>query len=152
MHKWLLISLITSSFIMNEQTQELEIPLEPIGQAVELAEYAMLNIEYKLAEDDVARSYSTLVTKGKEVARVLIHVDSATENAEDQLRFAYKLHETLEKTFPGLSRGILSSDSGQPVNQTPSLFIHIGGAENTNEEVDKTLALIKETVKEIQND
>ncbi|WP_078393970.1 stage II sporulation protein P [Shouchella patagoniensis] len=149
MHKWLLISLITSSFFINEQTQEVEIPIESIGQAVE---YTQLNIEYKLAEDDVSRSYSTLATQGKEVARVFIHVDSAAENAAEQLRFAYKLHETLEKTFPGLSRGIVSSDSSQLINRTPSLFMHIGGVENTKEEVDKTFALIKEIVREIQNE
>lgn len=149
MHKWLLISLITSSFFMNEQTQEIEIPLESIGQAVE---YTSLNIEYKLAEDDVSRSYSTLVTQGKEVARVFIHVDSAAENAAEQLRFAYKLHETLEKTFPGLSRGILSNTFSKQSNWTPSLFMHIGGVENTKEEVDKTFALIKETIRGIQNE
>lgn len=95
---------------------------------------------------DAARKEQTTVNiNGKEYAKLYFIVGKANENYEKNQEFATKLHEEIQKKYPGISRGVFlkGKEEGNGVyNQNYSdraILIEVGGVDNTQSELNLSL-------------
>lgn len=102
--------------------------------------------------DSQPRKITTITINGKTYARLFFIVGKENKNYEKNLAFAQKINTEIEKSYPGLSRGIIEKDShsGNGVyNQdlSPnSVIIEIGGIENTMDELYRTADALGEVL------
>ncbi|MNI80700.1 Stage II sporulation protein P (SpoIIP) [compost metagenome] len=75
-------------------------------------------------------------------------IGHANKNWRKNEEFASSIHERMEKTYPGISRGIWGKTSSQgngEYNQSlspGSILIEIGGIDNTEEELGRTAKVL----------
>lgn len=147
MYKWLLIGLLTTTILVGEHATENTLYTD--GQASQSEQNVDVNVVK--GEEDLSRSYTTLVQNTTEQARVLFQVNVASTNADQQMQLAYQLHNQLELSQPGLSRGILTKSVFDETEDQALLRVSIGGMENTEEELNVTTDIIEQlmlTIKE----
>jgi len=96
--------------------------------------------------DSQRRKITTATINNKSYARLDFIVGTANPNYKQNLELAKKLHNAVEKKYPGLSRGVFSKDRsmGNAVyNQDLSpraILIEVGGVDNNYEELQNTMA------------
>lgn len=104
--------------------------------------------------DSQRRDKTTVTINGKPYSRLFFVIGKANKNYEENLQFAKKLNEKLEKKYPGLSRGIITKDKSQGngiYNQDlsdRSALLEVGGVDNTMEENFRTAAALADVFSE----
>lgn len=93
---------------------------------------------------------------GVDYAAVYFVIGEGNKNYQENKEFAIKIHESLERLYPGISRGIAekqkTSGSNGEYNQSVSpysLTIEIGGAYNTLEEEYRTAKALAEAIADV---
>ncbi|KAB7671283.1 stage II sporulation protein P [Bacillus sp. B1-b2] len=95
---------------------------------------------------DAARKEQTTANiNGENYAKLYFIVGQANENYEKNQEFATKLHEEIQKKYPGISRGVFlkGKEQGNGVyNQNYSdraILLEVGGVDNTQSELNLSL-------------
>ncbi|CEG27931.1 stage II sporulation protein P [Bacillus sp. B-jedd] len=94
--------------------------------------------------DSKRKKNTTKVINGKSYAKLAFVIGGENPNYEKNLKLAKKIHQKLEKNYPGLSRGIIlkaGADTNGKFNQDLSgnaLLIEFGGVDNTFEELNRS--------------
>lgn len=91
--------------------------------------------------DSQRHGKTTALINGKNYAQVYFILGHANKNWKQNEAFANKIHQLLEKNYPGISRGIWGKSSGNgnngEYNQTlspNSVLIEVGGIDNSADE------------------
>ncbi|MEK9197082.1 MULTISPECIES: stage II sporulation protein P [Bacillales] len=122
-----------------------------------LNEYKSIKMVLDIHRDSQKRSYTTVNIDGKDYAKISFFVSKTTDNYEANKAFAERLHEKIEKLYPGLSKGVFEKGENprntynQDLHEN-SLSLNIGGHENTFEEAYRTADALAEAIKEIINE
>ncbi|MEF2964766.1 stage II sporulation protein P [Paenibacillus sp. M1] len=109
-----------------------------------MAENGKLQYFLDIHRDSQRHDKTTTDIAGKSYAQVYFIIGHANENWRENEAFASSIHERLEQSYPGISRGIWGKTSAQgngEYNQSlspNSILIEIGGIDNTAEELERT--------------
>lgn len=96
-----------------------------------------MNYFFDLHRDHKSREKTTVTIKGKTYARLMFVIGTRNKHHEQNTAFAKKLHELMEKKYPGLSRGVVAKTENEgngEYNQSVSpgsLLVEVGGTANT---------------------
>lgn len=104
-----------------------------------LQQYPSLKVLLDIHRDSPRRDLTTATVGGKPVARILLVVGTnsklAHPNWQRNYQFACALNEAMGQMYPGLSRGILVTESRYNQHYLPhSVLVEVGGVDNTLEE------------------
>jgi len=132
--------------MLNKRNLDYSSSYDMSREIVASAKSSNRNLSYFLDihRDSQPRKMTTVTLNGKSYARLIFIVGKENKNFEKNLAFAQKINTKIEKSYPGLSRGIIEKDShsGNGVyNQdlSPnSVIIEIEGIENTMDELYRT--------------
>ncbi|WP_407269498.1 stage II sporulation protein P [Radiobacillus sp. PE A8.2] len=113
---------------------------KPVVEAA-LANNKDIAYVFDLHRDSMGRDVTTKTINGQVFARTMFVIGTENPNYEQNLQLATKLHELLEKKYPGLSRGV--ETYGGPgkngvYNQDVSsnaLLVEVGGVGNNLDEL-----------------
>ncbi|RJE90480.1 stage II sporulation protein P [Paenibacillus sp. 1011MAR3C5] len=112
-----------------------------------------LKLFFDLHRDSQKRKYTTTEINGTSYAQVYFVIGNKNPNWKENEAFATKIHNALEKKYPGISRGIWGKTTGNAeYNQSlapESALIEIGGIENTLEECYRTADALAEVISAI---
>ncbi|WP_341538302.1 stage II sporulation protein P [Paenibacillus pinisoli] len=112
-----------------------------------------LKMFFDLHRDSQKRKYTTTEINGTSYAQVYFVIGNKNPNWKENEAFATKIHNALEKKYPGISRGIWGKTTGNAeYNQSlapESALIEIGGIENTLEECYRTADALAEVISAI---
>ncbi len=114
-----------------------------------------LKFFFDLHRDSQKRKYTTIDIDGKSYAQVYFIIGHKNPNWEKNEAFATKIHEALEKKYPGISRGIwgkTAASGNAEYNQSlasDSVLIEVGGVDNTLEESYRTADALAEVISSI---
>jgi stage II sporulation protein P len=118
-----------------------------------------LSMVFDIHRDSKSREQTTVNINGKNYGTITFIVASSSKKYKQNKEFALRLHETLEKKYPGISKGIVTKGpaniSKEFYNQYifPNLaLVEIGGYENTLEEEYRTIEVLAEAIQEILNE
>ncbi|WP_068622080.1 stage II sporulation protein P [Paenibacillus tuaregi] len=98
---------------------------------------------------------TTATIKGTTYAQVYFIIGHANPNWRKNEAFASQIHNRLEKSYPGVSRGIWGKTSAQgngEYNQSfssNSVLIEVGGIDNTKEELERTSKILADMIAEV---
>lgn len=115
------------------------------------------DLEYyiDIHRDSARKKMTTKTINGKEYAKLYFVVGEANKNYEQNLKFVEKIHNEIEKRYPGLSRGVFlkpkSLGNGE-YNQGISdkaILIEIGGVDNDFDELDRSVDIFSEVFSDI---
>ncbi|WP_165894949.1 stage II sporulation protein P [Tepidibacillus fermentans] len=113
----------------------------------------------KSYEPKEMKKLSTRKIKGVDYATVTFVIGKGNQNYQKNKEFAQKLHDTINKLYPGLSKGITektkTSGTNGEYNQSVSpnsVLIEVGSNYNTLEEEYRTARALAEAVAEIYFD
>ena len=102
------------------------------------------------------KNVSTVNIKGKTYAAIRFVIGKGNQDYEKNKEFAQKLHNTINKLYPGLSKGITektkTTGTNGEYNQSVSpnsVLIEVGSNYNTLQEEYNTAKALAETVAEI---
>lgn len=110
---------------------------------------------FDIHRDSQKRKYTTTDINGKSYAQVYFIIGHKNPNWEQNEAFATKIHEALDKKYPGISRGIwgkTAASGNAEYNQSlapDSVLIEIGGVDNTLEESYRTVDALAQVISEI---
>ena len=127
--------------------------LQTVRQA--MADNEDLKFFFDIHRDSQRRSKTTATIKGKDYAQVYFIIGHRNPNWRENEDFANRLHERLEKQYPGLSRGVWGKSAANgngEYNQSvapDSVLIEIGGVDNTLEECYRTADALAKIISEI---
>lgn len=105
--------------------------------------------------DSQRHDKTTTTIDGVSYAQVYFIIGHGNENWRKNEAFASSIHERLEKSYPGISRGIWGKTSSQgngEYNQSlspQSVLIEIGGIDNTREELERTAGVLAGIIADI---
>lgn len=105
--------------------------------------------------DSQRHSKTTTTINGVNYAQVYFIIGHANKNWRENEEFASKINGLLEKSYPGVSRGVWgkSADQGNgEYNQSlspNSILIEIGGIDSTKEELQRTAELLADMIAEV---
>ncbi|WP_054024196.1 stage II sporulation protein P [Bacillus sp. FJAT-28004] len=114
-----------------------------------------LKFFFDLHRDSQKRKYTTIDIDGKSYAQVYFIIGHKNPNWEKNEAFATKIHEALDKKYPGISRGIwgkTASSGNAEYNQSlaeDNVLIEVGGVDNTLDESYRTADALAEVISEI---
>lgn len=116
-----------------------------------LAQYPTIKVLLDLHRDSPRRAATTATVGGQSVARILLLVGSSVTlqhpNWRANLAFANKLHEVMERLYPGLSRGVMVKESRYNQHYLPhSVLVELGGVDNSMGEVLTSVRLFAEVL------
>lgn len=109
-----------------------------------MAENGELQYFIDIHRDSQRHEKTTTTIDGKSYAQIYFIIGHGNKNWRENEAFASLIHERLEKSYPGISRGIWGKSSSQgngEYNQSlspNSVLIEIGGIDNTEEELELT--------------
>lgn len=112
-----------------------------------------IQLVFDIHRDSLARKYTTATINGKKYARVMFVVGQGNPDHEKNTQMAKKLHDMLDKKYPGLSRGVEAknkNDGNGVYNQDLSnqaMLIEIGGVGNSMKELYRTADALAEIIK-----
>ncbi|MFF3102373.1 stage II sporulation protein P [Viridibacillus arvi] len=114
-----------------------------------------IQMVFDIHRDSADRDVTTINIKGKDFAKVEFVISKSNVNYEKNLKFANRLHNKIEKKYPGLSRGVVIKNN--PKDQSTynqdlvnnMVLLQIGGVENTLQEEYRTTDIFAEILKEI---
>lgn len=106
---------------------------------------------FDIHRDSAGRDVTTASIGGKDYAKVYFIVGKKNERWEQNEAFAKRIHDKLEASYPGLSRGIWEKGSGghAEYNQSVSpnsILVEVGGAYNSLEESYRTADVLAKTI------
>jgi len=110
---------------------------------------------FDVHRDSQTRNLTTATIDGKDYAQVYFVIGNRNPNWRRNEAFATKIHEGLERKYPGISRGVWgkSSKTGNgEYNQSlsaESLIIEVGGVDNTLEESYRTVDALADVISDI---
>jgi stage II sporulation protein P len=113
---------------------------------------------FDIHRDSQKRELTTATIGGQTYAQIYFIIGHKNPNWRENEALASRIHQALEKKYPGLSRGVWSktSSSGHAeYNQSfspNSLLIEVGGPENTLAESYRTIDILSEIIAEIFHD
>lgn len=114
-----------------------------------------LNYFFDIHRDSLGRKNTTVTIDGVTYAQVFLVIGLANPHWEQNEALANKIHEELEKKYPGLSRGVLgktkASGNGE-YNQSlspHSVLIEVGGVDNTLKESYRTIDVLAKVISDI---
>lgn len=119
---------------------------ETLKQA--MAENGQLQYFIDIHRDSQRHEKTTTQIDGESYAQVYFIIGHANQNWRKNEEFASSIHDRLEKSHPGISRGIWGKTSSQgngEYNQSLSegaILIEIGGIDNTQEELERTAKVL----------
>ncbi|MHA6530392.1 stage II sporulation protein P [Paenibacillus sp. BAC0078] len=106
--------------------------------------------------DSQRHGKTTAVIDGKSYAQVYFILGHANKDWKKNEAFANKIHQLLEKSYPGISRGIWGKSSGNgnngEYNQTlspNSVLIEVGGIDNSAEELKRTADILADAIADV---
>ncbi|KWX76930.1 stage II sporulation protein P [Paenibacillus jilunlii] len=106
--------------------------------------------------DSQRHGKTTAVINGKSYAQVYFILGHANKNWKKNEAFANKIHQLLEKSYPGVSRGIWGKSSGNgnngEYNQTlspNSVLIEVGGIDNSEDELKRTADILADAIADV---
>jgi stage II sporulation protein P len=103
--------------------------------------------------DSLRRKSTTVALDGKSYAQIHFVVGMRNKNWEKNQQFALKVHNVVEKKYPGLSKGIFGKKGGNgEYNQSVSpnaILVEVGGVDNTLEECYRTADVLAEAIAEV---
>ncbi|WP_054941829.1 stage II sporulation protein P [Paenibacillus ihuae] len=106
--------------------------------------------------DSQRHGKTTAVIHGESYAQVYFILGHANKDWKKNEAFANSIHQVLEKSYPGLSRGIWGKSSGNgnngEYNQTlspSSVLIEVGGIDNSAEELKRTADVLADAIAEV---
>lgn len=106
--------------------------------------------------DSQRHGKTTAVIDGKSYAQVYFIIGHANKDWKKNEEFANKIHQTIEKSYPGISRGIWGKAAGKgnngEYNQTlspNSVLIEVGGVDNTAEELKRTADILADAIADV---
>ncbi|MEC0133839.1 MULTISPECIES: stage II sporulation protein P [Paenibacillus] len=106
--------------------------------------------------DSQRHSKTTAVIDGKSYAQVYFIIGHANKDWKKNEEFANKIHQQLEKNYPGISRGIWGKAAGKgnngEYNQTlspNSVLIEVGGIDNSAEELKRTADILADAIADV---
>lgn len=111
-----------------------------------------LDIFLDIHRDSLRKSSTTIEKNGEKYARLLFVVGTGHEDFEKNLSFTEGLHQQIAAQHPGLSKGIMTKDSGQGdgvYNQDiapNSVIVEVGGVDNTAEELYRTVEVFADVL------
>ncbi|MGM0880675.1 MAG: stage II sporulation protein P [Bacillota bacterium] len=114
-----------------------------------------LKFFFDIHRDSQKRKYTTIDINGTSYAQLYFIIGHRNPNWEKNEAFATKIHEALDKKYPGISRGIwgkTAASGNAEYNQSlasDSVLIEIGGVDNTLEESYRTADALAEVISEI---
>jgi stage II sporulation protein P len=116
-----------------------------------LAQYPTIKVLLDLHRDSPRRAATTVTVQGRSAARILLLVGSnvtlAHPNWRANLAFANRLHQVMERLYPGLSRGVMVKESRYNQHYLPhSVLVELGGVDNSMEEVLHSVRLFAEVL------
>lgn len=120
-----------------------------------IASNEKLQFFFDIHRDSQQRKYTTAEIDGISYAQVYFIIGQRNSNWKENEAFATKIHEKLEKKYPGLSRGIwgkTASSGNAEYNQSlagQNVLIEIGGVDNTLEESYRTADVLAEVIAEL---
>lgn len=113
-------------------------------------QYSSLKYFIDLHRDSVNKETSTIKIKDKSYAKILFVVGLENKNYQKNLKLATNINKMIDKSYPGLSRGILKKEGANVdgvYNQDVSpnaLLIELGGVDNNINEVMNTINVLSE--------
>ncbi|MGG0664394.1 stage II sporulation protein P [Viridibacillus arvi] len=114
-----------------------------------------IQMVFDIHRDSADRDVTTINIKGKDFAKVEFVISKSNVNYEKNLKFANRLHNKIEKKYPGLSRGVViknNPNDQSTYNQDLAnnmVLLQIGGVENTLQEEYRTTDAFAEILKEL---
>jgi stage II sporulation protein P len=114
-----------------------------------------LKFFFDLHRDSQKRKFTTVDINGKSYAQVYFIIGHKNPNWEKNEAFATKIHEALDKQYPGISRGIwgkTAASGNAEYNQSlaaDSVLIEVGGVDNTLEESYRTADALAEIISDL---
>ncbi|CAM4266679.1 stage II sporulation protein P [Paenibacillus tarimensis] len=114
-----------------------------------------LSFFFDIHRDSQPRSLTTATINGKSYAQVYFIIGHRNPRWKENEAFATKIHNALEKAYPGISRGIWGKSAATgngEYNQslsTESVIIEIGGIENTLQESYRTADALAKVITDI---
>ncbi|SEN07876.1 stage II sporulation protein P [Paenibacillus sp. OV219] len=114
-----------------------------------------LSYFFDIHRDSLRRKNTTITIDGVTYAQVFLVIGLANPHWSENEALANKIHEALEKKYPGLSRGVLgktkASGNGE-YNQSlspHSVLIEVGGVDNTLKESYRTIDVLAKVISDI---
>lgn len=113
-----------------------------------MAQNGQLEYFIDIHRDSQRHDKTTTTIDGQSYAQVYFIIGHGNENWRKNESFANKIHDRLEKSYPGISRGIWGKTSSQgngEYNQSlspQSILIEVGGIDNTEEELERTAKVL----------
>ncbi|MED0679778.1 stage II sporulation protein P [Aneurinibacillus thermoaerophilus] len=118
-----------------------------------MTENRSLNYFIDIHRDSLRRDSTTVKINGKTYAQLHFVIGMRNKNWEKNQQFALKIHNAVEKKYPGLSKGIFGKKGGNgEYNQSVSpnaILIEVGGVDNTLEECYRTADALGDAIAEI---
>ncbi|WCN38720.1 stage II sporulation protein P [Aneurinibacillus uraniidurans] len=118
-----------------------------------MAQDRNLNYFIDIHRDSLPRKSTTTTINGKSYAQAFFVIGMRNPNWEKNQQFALKVHNVIEKKYPGLSKGIFGKKGGNgEYNQSVSpnsILIEVGGPDNTVEECYRTADILAEAIAEV---
>ncbi|WP_110932090.1 stage II sporulation protein P [Paenibacillus bouchesdurhonensis] len=120
-----------------------------------MAQNGQLQYFIDIHRDSQRHEKTTTEINGASYAQVYFIIGHGNENWRENEAFASSIHERLEKSYPGISRGIWGKTSSQgngEYNQSlspQSVLIEIGGIDNTKEELERTAGVLAGIIADI---
>lgn len=106
--------------------------------------------------DSQRHGKTTAVINGKSYAQVFFIIGHANKNWKENEEFANKIQQSIEKGYPGISRGIWGKTAGKGNNgeynqslSPNSVLIEVGGIDNTAEELKRTADLLADAIADV---
>ncbi|AZK46801.1 stage II sporulation protein P [Paenibacillus lentus] len=120
-----------------------------------MAQNGELQYFIDIHRDSQRHEKTTTIINGESYAQVYFIIGHGNENWRENEAFASSIHDRLEKSYPGISRGIWGKTSSQgngEYNQSlspRSVLIEIGGIDNSKEELERTAAVLAGIIADI---
>ncbi|OKP88760.1 stage II sporulation protein P [Paenibacillus helianthi] len=115
-----------------------------------------MNEMIDIHRDSQRHGKTTAVIEGKSYAQVYFILGHANKDWKRNEAFANKIHQLLEKNYPGVSRGIWGKSSGNgnngEYNQTlspNSVLIEVGGIDNSADELKRTADILADAIADV---
>lgn len=120
-----------------------------------LAEYNDLHYFFDIHRDSQSYGKTTATIGGVSYAQVYFIIGHGNPDWRKNEAFANRIYDRLEKSYPGLSRGIWGKTNAQgngEYNQSlspNSVLIEVGGIDNTKEELQRTAKVLADVIADI---
>ncbi len=121
-----------------------------------LAQNKGLTYLLDIHRDSQRHGKTTATINGLSYAKVYFIIGHDNKNWRKNEAFAARIHEKLEKSYHGVSRGVWGKDGGKGNNgeynqslSSHSILIEIGGVDNTEEELKRTSDVLADMISEV---